>query len=138
MGYYDALRLILNLGGIRYYIDGLPNENEVFDGVNRLVEKDMMVLRSIWPSKLTSPIRYLYEVVLKELAKELDLVADWSLEELYAGVVEYYMRKAQSTRFKTYEFNALIKDLLEWLHGYKKEQPYEIALEMVLKCKTFD
>lgn len=133
MGYYETLKVIKNLGGIRYYLSGVPVESEIVKAWCGLSEEKILVMKSIWASSLTSSYRYMFEVAIPNIAKELLLDDGFTYMELHLSMLEYYASKLGMSRFKTYTYESLKEGIISALSTYKKEQPIEIALELLIK-----
>lgn len=133
LGYYDTLRVIEDLKGVRYYIAHIPDEQALIHKMAAITIERATTLKSIWPSMLQSPYRYLFEVVFAECAKILGIKEDFEYGDIYVGILEYYGLKLGISQFKKYDYTVFVETIIKALPAYKKEQPYEIALEMMIR-----
>lgn len=132
-GYYDTMRRVAGLGGRRYYLDNIPDEKAIIMSLANMTKEKILVLKSIWPARNISSYRYVYEIALSRAAEELSLEEGWGYLDLYVAILEYFADRLGKTRFKTYDYEQLREQVLTDLNGYKKEQPFEIALEMIIR-----
>lgn len=133
LGYFDALKKLDYLGGIKYYINHLPRDQYFLEQLTHIQKEELLVLKSIWPSHIEDDYRYLYEEVMDQAASMLKLGTKWTYDELFTGLIEYFMKVIKKRRFMIHQWEALDRRLLTDIKGYKKEQPDEIALEVILK-----
>lgn len=133
LGYYDALKRIEVLSGSKYYIRHMPNQETFIERLARIEREELLLLKSIWPSNIGDPHRYMFEIVSKKVVDTLDLSGQWTYKELFCVIIEHVMERAGWRRFKVYEWTELESSLIESVKGRKKEQPYEIALEVLMK-----
>jgi NTE family protein len=132
-GYYDTLSVIENLKGSHYYIGGVPDDHRIISQWGRINKEETLVLKSMWPSLIGAPSRYLFEEVLKHVVEFLGLSQQWSYESLLIGIIEFFALKFEYRQYKTYQYGHILPELVKQIKGYKKEQPSEIALEVLLK-----
>ena len=133
LGYYDALKRVEVLSGHRYYIRHMPKPSVLIKKLADIEKEALLVIQSIWPSKIDDHHRYLFEVVTENVVDVLKLSSKWTYEDLFSGIVEHVMQRAGWRRFTVYDWTQLEQSLAEAVKGRKKEQPYEIALEVLMK-----
>lgn len=133
LGYYDAKKVILNLSGDKYYFQSMATSEDIVKAFASIKKEEVLVLRSIWPSNQEDPLRYIFEEVLGQVRATLNMTKDWTYESLLIGLIEYFMTKLKKNRFNVYDWQSYKMTLLEQIKGYKKEQPDEIALDVILK-----
>ncbi len=133
LGYYDAVKWIEVLSGNRYYIRHMLKQEVFIEKLAYIEREELLVLQSIWPSNIEDHHRYLFEVVADKVAGILKLSSKWTYKELFTGIIEQVMERANWRRFTVYEWSQLEETLAASVKGRKKEQPYEIALEVLMK-----
>ena len=116
-----------------YTVTGLPEEGQMLVSLSRLSTEHILVFKSIWPSDLEDDYRYLFEVVLPEAAKCLDLPDNWTYSQVMESTVIYFLVRCMRNKTETYNWANMKEKFLSEMKAYKKEQPYEIALDMLLK-----
>lgn len=133
LGYYETLRVIQKLSGERYYIANVPSDSDIVKLWSQIKEEKIMVLKSIWSKQRTSSYRHLFEVAIPMIAEALNLREGFTYQELYVSMLEYFAEKSNMSRLKTYAFEDFREAVVAGLSSYKKEQPIEIALELLIK-----
>ena len=133
LGFYDAMKIIRGLKGERYYFEGLPKVSIMVERLAQISLEDVLVLKSIWPSNQKDAHRYLFEQAIPMSAKEMALPNDFTYDQWSLALIEYFMVKMGSNRFKRYTYPDFTQDFFAQMIHYKKEQPYEIALKILLQ-----
>lgn len=133
LGYFDAIKKLEDLSGKKYYIRHMPTEEKFIEKLAYIQKEELLLLKSIWPSGVIDPHRYLFEVVTDQVVSTLDLSSKWTYKDLFSSIIEHVMARCQLRRFKVYEWEELEISLVEAVKGRKKEQSYEIALEVLMK-----
>jgi len=133
LGYFDALKRLDDLAGTKYYIKQLPKEQYFIEQLTHIQKEDILVLKSIWPSNQVDDYRYIFEDVMDEVVNMLKLGSKWTYVDVFTGLIEYFMKVVKKRRFMIHQWDRLASSLPLDIKGYKKEQPEEIALEVLLK-----
>lgn len=133
LGRIRALRLSGAYAGHRYCFYKLPFDETLLRSLVSMENDNLLVLRSIWPSAIKDGHRYLFELAVHEAAAYLLLDEHWSYRDLTIALIEYFWQKLGRSRCEVYQWGEEHKQLIHWLKRYKKEQPEEVALEVLLK-----
>lgn len=115
-----------------YKIHNFETSSEHIRHLTSITSTELLTLRSIWPSTEQDDFRYLFEHCMGQAGKMLDLEA-WSYESLSQALVGYFWGKAGMDSHRTYDWLKEKDRLGLVVKTYKKEQPYEIALEILMK-----
>ena len=134
MGYYDALKMIKKLDGIRYYIYP-KNEEEIFNKLNKINYDKVIEIAKTAKIRLEVGQNIsdflLYKIIpilaAKTKNKEIDNVKDG----LYA-IVEHIAIQNNIKRYKLYKFENLIKEIKNIENIKLKDKHEEAMYELII------
>jgi len=110
MGYYDALKVIKNLEGSKYYINKLSNVN-AFNMFLKLTDEQINEIAKCSGKDYDNKEgkKVLFEDILPQISRKLKLTKTKSYNELLVGIVEYLLDEEELVElYKIYD----LKDLM--------------------------
>ena len=108
MGYYDAMRVIKNLAGRKYYIKPLDDElfnYKIFNMPDDMI-KEIGETLSIPEMEIR---RMLFEKILPDLAKKLSLALTSTYQDIVIGIFEVLAQEKGIDRFQIYDFTDFVE-----------------------------
>ena len=112
LGYYDAIRAIRKLKGREYYIEPVDDEI-VFNKLLELPDEFIIDIGSSMGFENIPPKRMMFEFILPNIAKYLNLNKEDSYQDIVIALLETMARERDIEKFKIYslgEFLNLIVD----------------------------
>ncbi|HYE80634.1 MAG TPA: patatin-like phospholipase family protein [Clostridia bacterium] len=110
MGYYDTMRSLRSLKGRRYYI--MPeNEEAVFDVFCKLPDTVVRGLGRLLKIKEMPVRRMLFENIIPELARLLDLKAAANYQDILIGLLETLAEDSGVLRYRIYSMHEFISEI---------------------------
>lgn len=112
LGYFDAMRLLYDLKGRKYYIE-MPDTEEAY--FQKLMSERELLRRYLLPnadleeSGRLSGYRVYTEKIFPHLAKKLKLGSDWDYKDLYGAFLELCARKMNLEVLKIYSVDDIIE-----------------------------
>lgn len=111
LGYLDAMRLLYDLKGRKYYIEMPDTEEHYF---HKLMAERVLLQNYLLPymdqeeSGQLSGYRVYTEKIFPHLAKKLKLESDWNYRDLYGAFLELCARKMNLEVLKIYSVDDII------------------------------
>lgn len=110
MGYYDAVRLLTGLLGRKYYLR--PVRTEL---IHRIIwsipEAAIERMRGIMLLPRMEPKRLLFERILPELARLLDIPSEAAYQDILIGVLEHGAAQRKMDRFHIRSLSGFLEEL---------------------------
>ncbi len=104
LGYYDTLRAYRNYKGRDYYIENAPHSRQIIEKFSALDSENCQFLKSLLMAEDSDDQRFIFEVLLPQLAKALDFKAGDSYVDIYLGLLEKVAASLGIERFKIWSF----------------------------------
>lgn len=116
MGYFDAMRVLKNLVGMKYYID--PSGCDlILRSLWNIPEESVYRIGTAMALPKMEPRRLLFERIFPELFKLLELPATASYQDVVVGVLEYAAVDQGIDRFAIRTLVEFIDELHNEFHG---------------------
>ena len=116
LGYFDAIRMIKNLKGRKYYIE--PFEEVFFDILNNIPENVILQIGETLKVSQMDSKRMLFEKIIPTIADLLKLPNTATYEEIFIGLLEVIAEKKSVEKFNIYSIN-------EFIDAIEKTSPIE-------------
>jgi len=110
MGYYDALRVLRHLAGIRYYLQPLA-EAELICRLSQLPGEAILRLGKILEVREMQPQRMLFEKVLPKAAQLLSLKPAATYQDIVVALLERLAEKGGLETFRIYSLPEFLAEL---------------------------
>lgn len=113
MGYYDALKVIKNLEGSKYYINKLE-KGTAFNIFMKLDDEQIYKIAEDYVKNVREKEakKVLFENILYEIAKKLKMKRVNSYNEILIGIVEYLLSEEKFVElYKIYDLKELILEI---------------------------
>lgn len=126
LGYYDAIRMLYGLEGIRYYLDWDYDEEICYKKMRTLLEGAYQKEKGECPA-----LRNLHEAVFPEAARKMCRSKDWTYKSLYIHAIEHAANQLKIPEFSIYsgeQIEMLIRKRLEALRAKGKPMEKYLAL----------
>ena len=117
LGYFDAIRMIKNLKGRKYYIE-LFEEVFFFDILNNIPENVILQIGETLKVPQMDSKRMLFEKIIPTIADLLKLPNTSTYEEIFIGLLEVIAEKKSVEKFNIYSIN-------EFIDAIEKTSPIE-------------
>ena len=111
LGYFDAIRMIKNLKGRKYYIEPFE-EVFFFDILNNIPENVILQIGETLKVSQMDSKRMLFEKIIPTIADLLKLPNTATYEEIFIGLLEVIAEKKSVEKFNIYSINEFI-DVIE-------------------------
>ncbi len=134
MGYYDTIKNVKNLDGIRYYIEA-KKENYYFDKICNIKEEKIKKIADLLKIRIVSGDSYkkiLLEDILPELVYKTQVKEASNYKEVIFALIEYVAIKENIHRYQIYEFEELL-ELLKKKIVYKNKNRVDEAIYRFVK-----
>lgn len=115
LGYYDALRVIKDLSGRRYYIENPYGDTYVLKQFLGMMENGGKRIAELFNLERSQVERSLFEQLLPRLARLLGLSEPWTYSDLAVAACEYVADKAGIERFAVYTMDDLFCRVKDWV-----------------------
>ena len=115
LGYYDALRVIKDLSGRRYYIENPYDDTYVLKQFLGMMENGGERIAELFNLERSQVERSLFEQLLPRLARLLGLSEPWTYSDLAVAACEYVAGKAGIERFAVYTMDDLFRQVKDWV-----------------------
>jgi NTE family protein len=111
MGYFDAMRKIKCLKGVKYYIE--PSDKElIFKGLLNIPEKTIESLgKTMEIHQPFEPKRMLFEKILPDIARMFNLPKTWTYEDIVIAIMEYEAQEMCIDRFSIRSLKGFLEEL---------------------------
>ena len=131
LGYYDAMRVLMKLGGTRYYLTDLELEAEsrLFDLPAVAVVEAALLLKI---SHRIEHRRLLFERVLPVLFDELELPRTAGYKDLLLAMVEHKATRCGVERLCLYTAQELFDKVVR-IRPEGKQKPLDRAIDLILE-----
>ena len=117
LGYFDAIRMIKNLKGRKYYIEPFE-EVFFFDILNNIPENVILQIGETLKVSQMDSKRMLFEKIIPTIADLLKLPNTATYEEIFIGLLEVIAEKKSVEKFNIYSIN-------EFIDAIEKTSPIE-------------
>lgn len=117
LGYFDAIRMIKNLKGRKYYIEPFE-EVFFFDILNNIPENVILQIGETLKVPQMDSKRMLFEKIIPTIADLLKLPNTATYEEIFIGLLEVIAEKKSVEKFNIYSIN-------EFIDAIEKTSPIE-------------
>lgn len=117
LGYFDAIRMIKNLKGRKYYIEPFE-EVFFFDILNNIPENVILQIGETLKVSQMDSKRMLFEKIISTIADLLKLPNTATYEEIFIGLLEVIAEKKSVEKFNIYSIN-------EFIDAIEKTSPIE-------------
>ena len=111
LGYFDAIRMVKNLKGRKYYIEPFE-EVFFFDILNNIPENVILQIGETLKVPQMDSKRMLFEKIIPTIADLLKLPNTATYEEIFIGLLEVIAEKKSVEKFNIYSINEFI-DVIE-------------------------
>lgn len=110
LGYFDAIRMIKNLKGRKYYIEPFE-EVFFFDILNNIPENVILQIGETLKVSQMDSKRMLFEKIIPTIADLLKLPNTATYEEIFIGLLEVIAEKKSVEKFNIYSINEFIDEI---------------------------
>ena len=117
LGYFDAIRMIKNLKGRKYYIEPFE-EVFFFDILNNIPQNVILQIGETLKVPQMDSKRMLFEKIIPTIADLLKLPNTATYEEIFIGLLEVIAEKKSVEKFNIYSIN-------EFIDAIEKTSPIE-------------
>ena len=117
LGYFDAIRMVKNLKGRKYYIEPFE-EVFFFDILNNIPENVILQIGETLKVSQMDSKRMLFEKIIPTIADLLKLPNTATYEEIFIGLLEVIAEKKSVEKFNIYSIN-------EFIDAIEKTSPIE-------------
>lgn len=117
LGYFDAIRMVKNLKGRKYYIEPFE-EVFFFDILNNIPENVILQIGETLKVPQMDSKRMLFEKIIPTIADLLKLPNTATYEEIFIGLLEVIAEKKSVEKFNIYSIN-------EFIDAIEKTSPIE-------------
>lgn len=149
LGYYDTMRVFKQLKGSYYYFQGGPDDRLYFEKFYEMPMETVAHLYEVLGIWSTPQPRGVFEDIIPELIRSLELDRETSYEAFIIACYEHLGREYEFTRFELYPFQEFAKKvyqsalskahkagderLLDTIRNFfSKEQKLTMALEILI------
>lgn len=134
MGYYDAMRAVKRLTGRKYYIQ--KTDDELFlKSLLSVPGNSVGTIAEVMALPEKEPKRLMFEHIIPELAKLLDLPVSATYQDIVIGLLEFAAKERGIERFRILKPDQFLKEI--------KNSPYEdmevnpVLLNLTRRTKGF-
>ena len=117
LGYFDAIRMVKNLKGRKYYIEPFE-EVFFFDILNNIPQNVILQIGETLKVPQMDSKRMLFEKIIPTIADLLKLPNTATYEEIFIGLLEVIAEKKSVEKFNIYSIN-------EFIDAIEKTSPIE-------------
>ncbi|MHC1721169.1 MAG: patatin-like phospholipase family protein [Clostridiaceae bacterium] len=110
MGYFDALRVLKNLSGRKYYIRP-ENKNTFLQKMISVPEESIVKIGNLMHISEMEPKRMLVEKIYPAIAEYLDIPVKASHQDITLGLFESMAEARGIYKYRIREFNELIEEI---------------------------
>lgn len=118
LGYYDAMRVLRDLKGKKYYLKGEENQNYL-NFLFELKKEHILEIGRIFNLKKIPYHRMLFEKIIPRLIKLMDLDKECNYEEIVIALLERAAQKINLNRFQIYSTTDFMEKIKQ---KYKENQ----------------
>jgi len=133
MGYYDALKVIKNLEGAKYYINNTSNISS-FNMLLKLTDEQIMNIAkcSIKDYEQKEAKKLLFEDILPQISRKLKLTKAKSYNDLIIGIVEYILDEEELVElYKIYDLKELILEIKKNSTKILRKEKFNLVRNLV-------
>lgn len=117
LGYYDAMRVVNNLAGKKYYIKSV-DDDLFFKNISFISENTINSVGDILLIPKMEPRRMLFEKIFPALSKILKLNNDSTYQDIVIGTLEYLAEEYNIERFEIYTLREFLFNLKDKQKDY--------------------
>jgi len=110
MGYFDAMRVIKDLKGRKYYINPVDS-NLIFNSLLSLPEDVICKMGNIMHLPKMDPKRLLFEQVFPALSKMLGFSVTSTYQDILLGVLELMAEAKGISKYRIWEFGSFLEEI---------------------------
>jgi NTE family protein len=111
MGYCDAMRVLKELKGRRYYITSDMGDAAVFDTLMAMPDSAIKKVGAEMGLPDMAPKRMLFERILPGLARAMDLPSSASYQDIIIGILEQMAENRGVTRYEVRTLSQFLSDI---------------------------
>ena len=116
LGYYDGLRFLDNLMGVRYYINR-PSYKDFINFVENLNYNTFIEWARILDTKGTK--QHIFSKLIETVTEELDLPWNLTKEDVFIAMIEQFASHFGLEKFKIYSINEFFNEVQKiWNYDY--------------------
>jgi len=121
MGYYDALKVLKNYYGHKYYFTDIWSPKEAYSFFDKMEMTEVVSLASVLNIKMIPYKRCLYEKIIPKLMELIDIpeYADYNMIILY--ILEYVAKLLEIDRFRLFTMDTLMEEILIRLKDFESD-----------------
>lgn len=134
MGYCDAMRFIKKLKGRKYYIESIYTEKTFFYKLSSMSKDTIDNLGIIMKLPSMDPLKLLFEKILPDISKIINIQASASYEDIVIGILEYMAEKRQIERYKVYTLDDFI-EVIKNVNLQKVSDSNKLTLDIIKKIR---
>ncbi|MBE0451347.1 MAG: patatin-like phospholipase family protein [Clostridia bacterium] len=121
LGYYDTMRVLKKLKGNLYYIDEVPNEDEVLENLLKLPKEALIRIKTLIGSE--KPVRRMvFEEMLPMIAEFVKSKKEYTYSELMLNFYEQIAEQLEIDRFQILTFKDFVAQINEKLKSDKLKE----------------
>lgn len=136
MGYLDTLKAFGHLKGNRYYLENVPSEEAIFAMLSQLPKPAIQRLAAVQGESAGNEIRFLFEFLLPQLAKFLQVPDQAGYQFLYLTLLEHGADTIGLYRLKRYDYTYFHDLVLPKFCAYKQEEILSAKDDLAWRLKN--